>query len=119
VAAEREAGYILLGSMCAAAAPGLLAGRDKQAQVLELFSVALGPGAAEALATAGAPGALCLWDQVRCVAQSWATELGPELGHTASQAMGVCGMLPGCCRIALAPAHPRLSPVPATLLGTS
>jgi hypothetical protein len=46
----------MLGSMCAAAAPGLLAGRDKQQQVLELFSVALGPTAAEALtqATAGA-----------------------------------------------------------------
>lgn len=56
VAAEREAGYIMLGSMCAAAAPGLLAGRDKQQQVLELFGVALGPTAAEALtqATAGA-----------------------------------------------------------------
>jgi hypothetical protein len=57
VAAEREAGFILLGSMCAAAAPGLLSGADKQQQVLELFSVALGPLAAEALTSAGAAGA--------------------------------------------------------------
>lgn len=53
VAAEREAGYILLGSMCAAAAPGLLTGRKKQQQILELFSIALGPAAAEALTGAG------------------------------------------------------------------
>ena len=60
VAAEREAGYIMLGSMCAAAAPGLLAGRSKQQQVLELFSIALGPTAAEALAgAAAAAGAVC------------------------------------------------------------
>lgn len=44
----------MLGSMCAAAAPGLLIGRDKQQQVLELFSVALGPSAAEALTSAAA-----------------------------------------------------------------
>lgn len=54
VAAEREAGYIMLGSMCAAAAPGLLAGRSKQQQILELFSIALGPTAAEALTAAAA-----------------------------------------------------------------
>ena len=52
VAAEREAGYIMLGCKCAAAAPGLLAGRDKQQQILELFSLALGPTAAEALSAA-------------------------------------------------------------------
>lgn len=47
----------MLGSMCAAAAPGLLAGRSKQQQILELFSVALGPTAAEALGNAaGAAG---------------------------------------------------------------
>jgi hypothetical protein len=50
----------MLGSMCAAAAPGLLAGRSKQQQVLELFSIALGPTAAEALAgAAAAAGAVC------------------------------------------------------------
>jgi hypothetical protein len=49
VAAEREAGYMLLGSMCAAAAPGLLAGRKKQQQILELFEIALGQSAADAL----------------------------------------------------------------------
>lgn len=54
VAAEREAGYILLGCMCAAAAPGLLTGREKQQQILELFSIALGPAAAEALTGAAA-----------------------------------------------------------------
>lgn len=59
VAAEREAGYIMLGSMCAAAPPSLLVGRYKQQQVLELFSVALGPTAAEALTvTAAAAGKL-------------------------------------------------------------
>eukprot|EP00882_Tetradesmus_deserticola_P027407 GHRQ01030324.1.p1 GENE.GHRQ01030324.1~~GHRQ01030324.1.p1 ORF type:complete len:595 (+),score=233.39 GHRQ01030324.1:221-1786(+) len=55
VAAEREAGYMLLGCMCAAAAPGLLAGRQKQQQVLELFEIALGQPAADALT--GAAGA--------------------------------------------------------------
>lgn len=59
VAAEREAGYVMLGSMCAAAPPSLLVGRSKQQQVLELFSVALGPTAAEALTvTAAAAGKL-------------------------------------------------------------
>ncbi|KAF8072444.1 hypothetical protein HT031_000103 [Scenedesmus sp. PABB004] len=50
VAAEREAGYMLLAAMCAAAPPGLLAGREKQAQLLDLLAVALGRGAADALA---------------------------------------------------------------------
>lgn len=57
VAAEREAGYIMLGSMCAAAPPSLLEGRSKQQQVLELFSVALGPTAAEALTDTAAAAA--------------------------------------------------------------
>jgi hypothetical protein len=35
--------------MCAAAAPGLLAGRKKQQQILELFEIALGQSAADAL----------------------------------------------------------------------
>lgn len=57
VAAEREAGYILLGSMCAAAPTSLLTGRKKQQQILELFSIALGPAAAEALTGATAAAA--------------------------------------------------------------
>jgi hypothetical protein len=51
-AAEREAGYILLSAMCAAAHPCLLAGRDKQHELLQLLAVALGPSAAEALEAA-------------------------------------------------------------------
>jgi hypothetical protein len=49
----------MLGCMCAAAAPGLLAGRDKQQQVLELFSIALGPTAAEAVTNAAAAAGGC------------------------------------------------------------
>jgi hypothetical protein len=45
---------MLLGSMCAAAAPGLLAGRKKQQQLLELFEIALGQSAADALTGAAA-----------------------------------------------------------------
>jgi hypothetical protein len=45
---------MLLGSMCAAAAPGLLAGRKKQQQILELFEIALGQSAADALTGAAA-----------------------------------------------------------------
>jgi hypothetical protein len=45
---------MLLGSMCAAAAPGLLAGRKKQQQILELFAIALGQSAADALTGAAA-----------------------------------------------------------------
>lgn len=72
VAAEREAGYIMLGSMCAAAAPGLLAGRSKQQQVLELFSVALGPTAADALtAAAAAAGQSQLQFIVGCGLAGW------------------------------------------------
>lgn len=40
---------MLLGCMCASAAPGLLAGRKKQQQILELFEIALGQSAADAL----------------------------------------------------------------------
>lgn len=38
--------------MCAAAAPELLTGYQKQQQILELFKLALGPSAADALAGA-------------------------------------------------------------------
>lgn len=58
MAAEREAGFILLGAMCAAACPGLLSGQDKQQQILELFSIALGPLAAEAVLHGGSDSAV-------------------------------------------------------------
>lgn len=92
----------MLGCMCAAAAPGLLTGRDKQQQVLELFSVALGPTAAEAVTNAAATAGGWVLKDVGEVwgaqpfACSWLADGGPPTRHASLQQLAAACCLESC-----------------------
>lgn len=97
IAAEREAGYILLGAMCAAAPPSLLAGRQKQQEIFQLFGVALGQPAADALSGAGAGAG-----SVQGAAAAAATAAAAAAGAAAAGSPGVGGLASGDTELELA-----------------